>query len=150
MIDTIWVGVLVFFFLILSLVLIEILASISVGFSSIGLEFFSGYEKLRDSLGYFFLGIYFGIPIAGIVASYLVGSEPIFLIPAVSFLIISVLIFGILKATSIELIKALPNTFNFVANNKILSYALDYYPFIMFLFGIGILLAQFLRGYSLE
>lgn len=147
MIDVLWIPVVIFFLLIFIAVTIEVLTNISSGLSEV-IPFFNNYVSFENTFAYIFLGLYFGIPLVGIITAYLTGSEPVFLIISIAMLALGIFIFGILKAVSIEIINVLPNAKNFISNNVILSNAIEYYPFIMFMIGLGIMLVQVLKGYG--
>ena len=89
------------------------------------------------------IALYFGLPTAAVILSFLSGINPIFLPVGVILLIISPFIFGILKAVMVNILSANEFFVNFFSD-PILSATLKYFPLIMTVFGALIIFTQFL------
>jgi hypothetical protein len=143
MIDILFAPLAVLVIGIILFVILEIYLNLSDAFSSL---FALPKESIGNTVLYVFYAVYFGIPIAGIILSLLVGSHPVFMVLGIIFLIFGVFLSGIYKQIFVQVLPSLNETYNFVSSNTVVSSLIDYYPFVMLLTGMGILIAQFIGG----
>ncbi|MEM3062677.1 MAG: hypothetical protein QW303_03915 [Nitrososphaerota archaeon] len=146
-IDVIYVPVIV------AVVVISIAVIAMIYFSVTGalaptIDFFNNAE-LSNTMSNVFLtliyAIYFGFPIVAIILAFISGSHPIFIPISIVFLFISVLISGIMKIILMNVVDEIPYV-STLFSESVPSSLIEYYPFIMFVFGLLIIFSQYLRG----
>lgn len=138
MIDSLFVPVLIFV-VILSvcigfIVLNEILAS---------LPFQINIGWLNTAFVIVMYIVYFGIPIAAIILSLLSGGSSLLLVLSFFLLVFNVFISYILKGVIIDFVNSYPALQN-LFSDQTLAILIEFYPFLMFLFGVAIIMTQFI------
>ena len=148
-IDILYIPIIVFGLIIAFAIIFEVSASLKEAIKGTAIDsnniVSSGIESVLNLGSYLLLAVYFGLPISGIILAYFFGSEPIFAILGVVLLLVSVFINAILKDVAISIVSQLTNAQAIIANNVILSNAIAYFPFIMFIFGLILMLVQHMR-----
>lgn len=145
-IDTIFITATIFLAIIITLVSISIFNMFFNQYSQ-----FDPNNKIlekRDVLNNVFVSalflIIFGLPLAAIVLALFFGSNPAILPIAIIFLFITVFLSAIFKDVIIDVANALPET-NTIKFNTIFATFVEYYPFIVFVIGIIIVIAQLIN-----
>jgi hypothetical protein len=147
MIDALYIPILVGIFILIAAVIYEVFYNVSSALgTATGLGFFTNFSAWNSIFSFLIIAVYFGLPIVGMVLSYLSGIHPIFLPFGIVLIIASVFIFGIMQGVILELIPNFSNAYAFISSNTILSKLVQYYPLIMAVFGILIIMLQFLAG----
>lgn len=145
-IDTIFITATIFLAIIITLVSISVLNIFLNQYSQ-----FDQNNKLLEKRDVFnnvlvnalFL-IIFGLPLAGIVLALFFGSNPAILPIAIIFLFITVFLSTIFKDVIIDVTNTLPET-NIIKFNNLFAAFVQYYPFITFIIGIIIVIAQLIN-----
>lgn len=146
LVDIVFIPVMIFVLILSIVVILEISHSISKNMENqipIMANLQQGVEKGTIYLIY---GIYFGIPLVGVILAYMFGSEPILLPIGLVFLFVGVFLFGLFKGILLEFIPNFSHVYQLFSGNLMLSKMVEYYPFIMFLFGVMMMVAQFVKG----
>jgi hypothetical protein len=146
MIDSIYIPILVFALLIVFSFSYYIFVQISQPlYEETGVSVFqlASSQQVANAFKFIIIAVYFGIPAAGLILSFLSGINPIFLPIGVIFLLINPFIYGILKQVMVQFFQA-DNFFLTLWSDPILSRLLNYYPLIMTIFGGAIIFLQFL------
>jgi hypothetical protein len=86
------------------------------------------------------------LPIIGIILSYLSGIHPIFLPLGIVMLMIGVFLFAVMKGVIMQIIPSFSESYALFSNSQILSKLTEYYPLIMAIFALLIIIFQFLQG----
>lgn len=138
MIDNLFVPVLVF---------ITIL-SVSIGFIVLNeilraLPFQINIGWLNSAFVIVLYIVYFGVPIAAIILSLLSGGTGLLLALSFFLLVFNVFISYILKGVIIDFVNSYPALQN-LFSDQILATLIEFYPFFMFLFGVAIIMSQFI------
>lgn len=146
MIDTMFIPILVIFIILIACVGIFILHEVSNAFvnANVNPDYFSNLSGLDTGATYFIYAVYFGLPVVGIILAFYSGRNILFAIASVGLLAINLFVFGILKDVFVRLLPSLGAAYTLFSNNAILSSLIEYYPFIMFVFGAIAIAAQFL------
>ncbi|MEM5815834.1 MAG: hypothetical protein QXL14_02185 [Candidatus Aenigmatarchaeota archaeon] len=100
-------------------------------------------ENLKNSAFVFFLVIYFGIPAASIILALVSGGNNLLLIISLILLIVNVFISSLMKNIFVATFENLEEATQFISSNPIMSKLIEFYPIIMFVFGLLIIFAQF-------
>lgn len=146
LIDTMYVPFAVFFLIIAICVTAFVYFSISEALSA-DIPFFASAETAETMSNVFIAliyAVYFGLPIVAIILAFLNKSHPVFIVVAISFLLVSVLLSAVAKFILVKIIETFPYV-PALFESGITSLLIEYYPFIMFVFAILIIIAQFVR-----
>ncbi len=143
-IDVIYIPILIFALLIGLFIVFQIMKSLETPFQNVGINVTSTIIRTTfNYLDYFVLAIFFGLPVFAIILALISGGETILFPIALILLIISVLINSILRDAIVEIIKNLEYIYNWYSKSQITQTLISYYPFIMFVFGMTIIIVQF-------
>lgn len=121
----------------------------SAFYNATNLQVFANTKTIENSLVYLIIAIYFALPVASIFLAVLYGSEPVFAILSLALLVINVFLSAIMKDVIVSFVNAL-SYLNAVKENYIISILIEYYPFIMFIFGLMIIASQFIFKQQIE
>jgi hypothetical protein len=120
------------------------------GPNALNLPQFTLNQTWKNAFTYFFIMFYFGLPLAGIILATISGTHPIFLPLGIILLIVGIFVFGIMKEVTITIFNNFNLTRDLFSSNVVLSKMLEYYPFIMGIFGVLIIGLQHAFGLRAE
>ncbi|MEM4511557.1 MAG: hypothetical protein QXD25_01965 [Nanopusillaceae archaeon] len=145
-IDTIFIASMIFLAIIITLVSISIFNMFLNQYSQFdpNNKILEKRDVLNNVLVNVLFLIIFGLPLAGIVLSLFFGSNPAILPIAIIFLFITVFLSTIFKDVIIDVANTLPET-NVIKFNNIFATFINYYPFITFVIGMIIVIAQLIN-----
>lgn len=147
MIDSIYIPIIVGILIIIFAVIYNTFVSVSNAlYSATNLDLFSNFAVWNNVFTFLIVGVYFGLPIIGIILSYLSGIHPIFLPLGIVMLMIGVFLFAIMKGVIMQIIPSFSEAYTLFSNSQILSKLIEYYPLIMAIFALLIIIFQFLQG----
>jgi hypothetical protein len=147
MIDAIYIPIIIGILIIIFAVIYNTFASVSNAlYTATNLGLFSNFAVWNNVFTFLIVGVYFGLPAIGIILSYLSGIHPIFLPLGIVMLIIGVFLFAIMKGVIIQIIPGFSEVYALFSNSQILSKLVEYYPLIMAIFALLIIIFQFLLG----
>jgi hypothetical protein len=120
------------------------------GPDALNLPQFTLNQTWKNVFTYLFIMFYFGLPLIGIILATISGTHPIFLPLGIIFLLIGIFIFGIMKEVTVSIFNNFDLTRDLFSSNVVLSKMLEYYPFIMGIFGVLIIGLQHAFGIKAE
>jgi len=146
MIDSFYIPILVFALLIVVSLSYFIFVKISEPlYQATGVKVFelATSPTTNNAIKTLIIAIYFGVPVVGVILSFLSGINPIFLPIGIIFLFINPFLFGILKSVMVQFFQS-EQFFLTFWSDPILSKLLNYYPLIMTIFAGAIIFLQFI------
>ncbi|MEM4773125.1 MAG: hypothetical protein QW648_03915 [Nanoarchaeales archaeon] len=145
-IDSIFITAVIFLLIIVFAISIFLFNSFIENFKKIDPEneIVKAKDKINDVLAIALLMLIFGLPLASVILALFFGSNPGILPISIFLLILGVFLSAIFKEVIIEFFNNL-EYLEVLKTNEIFAIFVNYYPLIMFIFGIIIIIAQLIN-----
>lgn len=103
----------------------------------------SSLENIKNAGKIFFYIVYFGFPVASIILALISGGSNLMLIFSLFLLIINVFLSSLMKNIIISSFEGIEEVKQFISSDAVMSKLIEFYPIIMFVFGLIVIFAQF-------
>ncbi|MEM5830477.1 MAG: hypothetical protein QXL82_03130 [Candidatus Aenigmatarchaeota archaeon] len=145
-IDSIFIPAVIFLLIIVFAISIFLFNSFIENFKKIDQnnEIVKAKDKINEILVIALLMLIFGLPLASVILALFFGSNPGILPISIFLLILGVFLSAIFKEVIIEFFNNL-EYLEVLKTNEIFATFINYYPLIMFIFGIIIIIAQLIN-----
>lgn len=145
-IDTIFITAVIFLLIIVFAISIFLFNLFVENFKKIDPEneIVKAKDKINDVLAIALIMLIFGLPLASIILALFFGSNPGILPISIFLLILGVFLSAIFKEIIIEFFNNL-EYLEVLKTNEIFATFVNYYPLVMFIFGIIIIIAQLIN-----
>lgn len=145
-IDTIFISAMIFLLIIVFAISIFLFNSFIENFKNIdpNNEIIKSKDKINDVLAIALIMLVFGLPLASVILALFFGSNPGILPISIFLLILGIFLSAIFKNIIIEFFNNL-EYLEVLKTNEIFATFINYYPLIMFIFGIIIIIAQLIN-----
>lgn len=141
-IDTLFVPIMVILIILALFIIIEINERLGEVFNTSGVIY--EYSAISKGIIYVIYGVYFGLPLAALILAFFVKSNIGLLIIAVPLLAVDVLLYGIMQGVMVEILPNFTKAMGYLAENELLINFIQFYPIIMFLLSVVLIIVQVL------